>query len=106
MNFSWDFNTATLLAIGTQIVVTVVYLVKTANAAKSAYDLAKEAKDLAIEALEKNAVLHGLLSLHREQVAREHPDKEALREMKTELLASINGLSKRIDEALDRGKGR
>lgn len=106
MLFSWDFNTATLLAIGTQIVLTVVYVVKAANSAKTALDLAEEAKKLAVEALDKNAILHGLLGLHREQVAKEYVDKETLREMEDRIAGSINRLSDRIDEALNRGRGR
>lgn len=106
MNFSWDINTATLLAIGTQIVVTVVFLVKTANKAEAAGELAKEAKKIALEALEKNALLHSLLGLHREQVAKEYVDKETLREMEDRIAGSLNRLSDRIDEALSRGMGR
>lgn len=98
---NWDFNAATLLAIGAQVVLIIVFMVKTANTAKSAMALAREAMASANEAHKNVAALHGLLSLHKETVAREFVDKEALREMKSELLDSINRLSDRIDDVLD-----
>lgn len=101
MTFTWDFNTATLLAIACQVVLIIVFMVRTANTAKSAMTLAKEAMTNANDAHKDIAVLHGLLSLHKETVAREFVDKEALREMKSELLDSINRLSDRIDDVLD-----
>lgn len=48
--FSWDFNTATLSFIGLQIVLLIVFLVKTNGKASIAHDLATEAKKLANDA--------------------------------------------------------
>jgi hypothetical protein len=100
--FSWDLNTGTLVAIGVQIVVIIVFMVRTANRAQTAYEAAIEARRVADDAHDKIAAVTGLLALHREQVAREFVDKDALREMKNDLMDSINHLSDRIDEALGR----
>lgn len=100
MTFTWDFNTATLLAIATQIAMTIVFLVRTANTAKTAHAVARDAKKIGQDAHEKIALLQGMLHLHRETVAREFPDKESLREMEARLSKSIGRLSERIDELL------
>src|SRR5687767_14520069 len=100
MTFSWDFNTATLVAILMQAVAGIVFLVRTENKARSAGSLARQAIKMASEAHEKVAIVQASLGLHREQVAREYIDRDALREMKDDLMASINRLSERIDEAL------
>lgn len=102
MVFSWDFNTATLLGIIGQAILLVVFLVRTSNEAKSAHLLAEDAKKIGLEAHEKIATLHGLLHVHREQVAREFVDKHAINEMEGRLTRSIENLSDRIDEALHR----
>lgn len=99
-SFSWDFNTATLLAIGVQIVVVIVYLVKTNGKAAAAYQLAEEAKkdvkDLSIQI----AATAGNLSLLREQVAREHPDHDALEAMEKRLTREIHRTIDRVDRLL------
>lgn len=104
MTFTWDFNTATLLAIAGQIVLLVWFLARTANTAKAALAAAEAANRHATDAHDKIAALHGLLSLHREQVAREYVDKEFLREIETRLSTALDRLSDRIDEALNRPK--
>jgi len=45
MTFSWDFNTATLIAIVLNFVGVIVFLVRTDGKAKAAYDLAEKAQD-------------------------------------------------------------
>jgi hypothetical protein len=104
MQFTWDFNTATLLAIAGQIVLLIVFLVRTSNTAKSALLLAQDAIKIARDAHEKIGTLHGLLGLHREQVAREFVDKVALQDMEKRLSRSIENLSDRIDEVLNHRK--
>lgn len=104
MTFEWDFDTATLLAFVTQIILLIVFMVKTSNTAKAALTAAQTATEEAAEAHDKIATLHGLLSLHREQVAREYVDKALLREMEARLSHSLEGLSDRIDEALNRSR--
>ena len=100
MTFTWDFNTATLLAIAGQVVVVIVFMVKTANTAKSARDEAMDAKKSADGAHEKIGLMQASLALHREQVAREYVDRDVLREMEERLSGSIDRLSNRIDDAL------
>lgn len=102
MTFTWDFNTATLLAIAAQVVVIIVFMVKTASTAKSAREEAKDAKKMASDAHEKIALMQGSLALHREQVAREYVDRDVLREMEERLSVSIHRLSDKIDDVLGR----
>jgi len=98
MNFSWDFNTATLLGIGTQIVILIVFLVKTNGKANEALKCA-EAAQVDIEKLATQvAALTGNLSLLREQVAREHPDHDALAAMEKRLTREIHRLADRLDK--------
>ena len=101
MTFSWDFNTATLIAIGVQIVVFVVYLVKTNGTANSAFDLAKAAHRKATDAHEKISIVSASLALHREQVAKEYVDRDALREMEERIMDAIGDLRKRVDKLID-----
>ncbi len=101
MTFTWDFNTATLLAIVVQCVLVVVFMVRTANTAKSAMQKAEDANNNANDAHTKIAALFGEFALHREHIAREYVDRGDLRELKT----TIDRLSDRIDEALNRGFG-
>lgn len=104
MTFTWDFNTATLVAILAQAVLLIVFLVKTANTAKSAMQKAEEAEKHAESAHEKVAALHGIVSLHKEQVAREYIDKAALERMESRLTRSIEKIGERLDEIVDRGR--
>jgi len=97
MTFTWDFNTATLMAIAGQVVLLIVFLIKTANTAKTAMQRAKDANDLAEDAHTKIALLTGQLSLHREQVARDYVDRDDLREIKD----MIEGLQRRIDKLIE-----
>lgn len=105
MTFSWDFNTATLLAIIVQAVVLLRYLFKTESRAKRAEEKAAEAHshaekahNHAEEAHTKVAALSGQLQMHRELVAREYISKDDLKDIKD----AINYLRKRIDELLSR----
>ncbi len=102
MTFTWDFNTATLLAILGQAVLLIWFMFTTSSTAKSAMKLAEDAKTKADEAHEKVAVLHGALHLHREQVAREFVDRDALRDMEARLTNRIESLGERIGEAMER----
>lgn len=116
MTFTWDFNTATLVAIGVQIIIFIVYLVKTNGTAKEALAAAGAADERAgnayaraDEAHEKITLVHAALALHREHVAREYHDKEELRQMETRLggliretetrlASSIAAVNARLDE--------
>jgi hypothetical protein len=106
MTFSWDFNVAALGAILVTIIIQsislVVYLVKTNGKAHSAHDLAKDAMERIDESDEKIAAQMAVHSLFREQVAREYVSREVLHEILDPIRDSINGLSDRIDTALDR----
>ena len=102
VSVSWDLNTATLLAIGAQIVLVVVYLVKTNGKASAAYSLAKEAKADAKEAQIQAAAVMGNLSLLRETVAREHPNQDDLTNMENRLTVEIHRISDRLDEIFDK----
>ena len=105
MTFSWDFNTATIVAILIQALVLIRYLYKTESAAREAKkdalaadERAKRAHEHAEAAHIKLAGLVAELAIHREHVAREYVDKEALKELKD----AINGLRERIDKVLNR----
>lgn len=102
MQFTWDFNTATLSFIIVQIAATIIWAVRTANTANGADKIARDARKLAQEAHEKIATLHGIVGLHKEAVARDYVDREAVREMKEDLMDAINRLSDRLDQVLDR----
>lgn len=104
MSFQWDFNTATLLAFVSQIVLLIVFMVKTSNTAKSALTAAQAAAKRADEAHDRITTQHGLHSLLREEVARDYVDKRLMREMESRLSAALDRLSDRIDEALNRSK--
>ena len=101
MTFSWDLNTATLIAIGVQVVIVIVYLVKTNGKAISAYGLAAKAYKKADEAHEKISIVSASLGLHREQVAKEYIDRDALGEMEDRLMNAITELRKRVDKLID-----
>lgn len=107
MTFSWDFNTATLIAIGIQVVALIVFLVRTHSKANAAQEAAEEAK-VAAEKAHKRAdeahlavgVATAGLSLFREQVAANYVDREALREMEQRLTDAINRLGDRLDQSM------
>lgn len=96
MTFTWGFNTATLVAIGVQIVIFIVYLVKTNGYAKDALRAAKSASERAEEAHEKIALVQAALALHREHVAREYHDKIELRQMEARIENSLQDMEKRL----------
>lgn len=102
MTFSWDFNTATLLAIGIQIVLLVAFLVKIHGKANAAFDMAEKALERADEAHEKIILTNASISLLREHVAREYPDNEALGKMEKRIIEEVHRINERIDEFLDR----
>lgn len=108
MAFNWDFDTATLIAFISQIILLIVFMVKTSNTAKGALGEAKDAMKRANEAHDRITTQHGLHSLLREEVAKNYVDKELLREMEARMTSmfsrAIDGLSDRIDEALERTK--
>jgi hypothetical protein len=106
MTFSWDFNTATLLAIVTQAVLVIIGLVRSDNRSKSAKELATDAKKRADEAHDKIAMQGETHALFREQVAREYVSREALREMEERLTHSIDGIRERLDKVLDHRQGK
>lgn len=95
MTFTWDFNTATLLAIATQIILSLTFIIRTASKAATAHDLAATTS-------ERLAALSASFSLFREQVARDYVDNIELRAMKDELMGSLNRISERIDKVLER----
>lgn len=99
--FSWDFNTATLTAIGVQIVFLIVYLVKTNGRANAAFELADKALKRADEAHEKIVLANAGVSMLREKVAGEHPDHTALAAMEQRLIGEIHSLRDRLDQIVD-----
>ena len=101
MNFSWDFNTATLSLIAIQIVGFVVYLVRTSNKAEAAHQAAQEAQESADKAHLNISAHQANLSLFREQVAANYVDRDALRDIKRELIDAINKLGDRMDQAIN-----
>jgi biopolymer transport protein ExbB/TolQ len=70
---------------------------KSEAAAKTANDIAQEAKKDAHEAFEKVAVLAASFSLYREQVAREYIHREVMREVEDRLTQAIDRLGNRLD---------
>ncbi len=101
MTFSWDFNTATLLAIITQAVFVIIFLVRSDNRSRSAKELARDAIGRADDAHNKIAIQDSTHSMFREQVARDYVSREALREMEERLTDSIEGIRDRLDRVLD-----
>lgn len=106
MQFTWDFNTATLVAILVQIVVTVSYMVKTNGTAKEALGIGKKALARADEAHEKIVVLGAALALHREHVASEYHDKAELRQMESRLAGLIKDTETRLTNSINSINGR
>lgn len=103
--FSWDFNTATLTAIGVQIVVFIGYLIKTNGKAHAAHELAEKAQKRADEAHMSIAAVNASLSMTREQVAREHPGHDALGAMEERLTTEIHSIRERLDQFIDGRRG-
>lgn len=105
MQFSWDFNTTALIALGGQIVLLIVSLVRTSGKANNAFSLAMEAKQDAKDVSVQVGALTGNIAMLREQVAREHPNRQALQDMEERLTTEIHRVSDRID-ALGRPSDR
>jgi hypothetical protein len=101
MNVSWDFNTATLSLIAIQIVGFVVYLVRTSNKAEAAHQAAQDAQESADKAHLNISAHQANLSLFREQVAANYVDRDALRDIKRELIDAINKLGDRMDQSIN-----
>jgi uncharacterized membrane protein len=100
MTFSWDMNPATLLIIAVQIVGFIVFVVRTHNRATEADEAACKAQKRADEAVLNTSAVAANLSLFREQVAAEYVDRDALREIKRELIDAINRLGDRMDASM------
>lgn len=101
---SWDFNTATLVAIGTHIVAVIVFMVRTNSRAQSAYDMADKAQKRADEAHTSLAAHQAAFNLFQVHVATEYVDRDALREMEGRIHEDIGLLTERIDKVLDSRK--
>lgn len=101
MTFSWDLNTATLIAIAVQIVFLIVYLVKTNGKAHAAYERAEKAEKLAAEAHEKVSLVQAGVAMLREQVAKDHPDHDMLGDMEARLTKEIHRLGDRLDRFIN-----
>jgi hypothetical protein len=100
MTFSWDMNPATLLIIAVQIVGFIVFVVRTHNRAAEADEAACKAQKRADEAVLNASAVGANLSLFREQVAADYVDRDALREIKRELIDAINRLGDRMDASM------
>lgn len=100
LSFSWDLNTATLIALGANFALIVGYMVTTNSTAKAARAEAKEAKSDVEKLGTQVAAVSGNLALLREQVAREHPSHHELGDMEKRLTIEIHRVSDRIDEIL------
>lgn len=98
MTFSWDINTATLLAIGLQIVVLTIFLSKLNARANSAYELAEKAHRRADDAHTAVIAVSANIALLREQVARENPNHKALGDMEQRLTTEIHRITDRMDD--------
>jgi uncharacterized membrane protein len=102
MSVSWDFNTATLTLIGLQVIGFVVFIVRTHNKAIEAHETAEKAHKRADDAHLSVSAQAANLSLFREQVASNYVDREALREIKRELIDAINKLGDRFDQSIQK----
>src|SRR3981189_296086 len=98
MIFSWDFNTATLLAIVTQAVLLIIFLVRTDSRVKSAAELAREAKALAVSALDRIAIEREAHALFREHVVGHYIDHDAIQAMENRLAGPIKDIRDRLDK--------
>lgn len=79
-------------------------ITKSEAAAKTATDVAQEAKKDAHEASEKNAILAASFSLYREQVAGNYIHREVMREVEERLTQAIDRLGDRLDRVLERSE--
>lgn len=75
---------------------------KADNTAKTALDIAQEAKKDAHEASEKIALQTLAFGLYREQIAREYIHREVMREVEDRLTAAIERLGDRLDRVLEK----
>ena len=118
MNIQWDLSPATILAIIIQVIGFTVFIVRADSKAAAAKEVAakaiKEAEEArqdaqgaadkaykrADEAHLSLGALNSNLSLFREQVASNYVDREAIREIKRELIDAINKLGDRMDQSL------
>jgi NACalpha-BTF3-like transcription factor len=116
---SWDLSPATILAIIVQVIGFTVFIVRSDNRAAVAKDAAEQAiKDAegarkhaqevadkahrrADEAHLSIGALNANLALFRVQVAENYVDREALREIKRELIDAINKLGDRMDQSIN-----
>ena len=99
-SISWDFGTATLSLIAIQIIGFIVFVVRTHTRANEAHEMAKEMQEELDKAKLSISALGANLSLHREQVAANYVDREAMRDIKRELIEAINKLGDRVDQSL------
>lgn len=106
MIFSWDFNTATLFGIVTQAVLLIIFLVRTDSRVRSAADMAREAKKIAVNAHEKIAIQSETHAIFREHIAAHYIDRDALREMEDRITGSIKEVRERLDKVLDHRQGK
>lgn len=102
VQFSWDFNTATLSLIVLQIIAFVVFIIRTHGRANGAYELAEKAHKRADEAHIAVGAYNAAHMLFREHVAAEYVDREALREMENRLTSAIDRLGDRLDQSMHR----
>lgn len=77
-------------------------ITKAETSAKSANDVAQEAKKDAHDTAEKIAILSAAFSLYREQIAREYIHREVMREVEERLTQAIERLGDRLDRVLER----
>lgn len=102
MIFPWDLNTATLLALLTNLVLLVVFAVKTQQRAHQAYERAEEAMKKAEDAHTAASAVNAGLGMLRQHVAENYSDRMALREMEQRLTELISTIGTRVDQLLTR----
>lgn len=93
MNWTWEFNPATLIAVVTALVGLVAGWVTMRSAAQDARAEARRAN-------ERIDILNGAFAAYRETQAANVVTREAFREMRDELLDRFDKLSARMDRAL------
>lgn len=79
-------------------------ITKSEAAAKTASDIAQDAKKEAHETAEKIGILGASFSLYREQIAREYIHREVMREVEERLTQAIDRLGDRLDRVLERSE--
>lgn len=102
MNFTWDFNTATILALLTNLVMVVVFAVNTNTKAAAALDKAAAAQKTADDARTAVSMLSAAVAMFREHVAEKYVDKSSLVEMEARLTRLIENVGERVDALLHR----